>query len=254
MKFLSGMFLSLFAASAFAAEVMTFDFEGWRIYAIQDAPTRPKASLFTSVNPSEPFRQSTADYAGSVNVFIVENTANRQRLMIDAGFGAPMGRLVETMRKAGLEPDSVSDILITHIHPDHVGGLKAFPKAKIHIAGLEYREWLRDRSRAKLGRFLPEEKELRLFDYGEVMPGVTAIKCAGHTPGHTVFRIGDIWFVGDIVHAADLQIAHPDFCAAYDMNPAEAAASRRRALSEFHGTWFGAHIPFPGRLLRPAQK
>lgn len=254
MKALFGMFLSLFAASAFGAEMKAFDFEGWRIYAIQDAPARPKASLFTSVDPAEQFRQTAADYAGSVNVFIVENKTSGQRMMIDAGFGAPMGKLAETMKKAGLEPDSVSDILITHIHPDHVGGLKAFPKAKIHIAGLEYREWLRDRSRAKLGRFLPEEKELRLFDYGEVMPGVTAIKCAGHTPGHTVFRIGDIWFVGDIVHAVDLQIEHPDFCAAYDMDPVEAAASRRKALSEFHGTWFGAHIPFPGQVRRHGSK
>lgn len=254
MKILSSILFSLFTVLVLGTDIKTFDFENWKVYAIQDSPTRPKADLFTSINPSEPFRQSAADYAGSINVFLVENTATRQRLMIDAGLGTPRGKLVETMKNAGLEPDSISDILITHIHPDHVGGLKAFPKAKIHIAEQEYRAWQRDRSRAKLKRFLPEEKDLELFDYGEILPGVIAVKCAGHTPGHTVFRIGDVWFVGDIVHAADLQIEHPDFCAAYDADPSEAAVSRRRALSDFHGTWFGAHIPFPGRIRRPAQK
>ena len=231
------------------AEIAQFDFGEWRVCAIQDAPTRPKASLFASVNPEEPFTQTAADYAGSVNVFIVERRNGGGRLMIDAGFGAPMGKLLETMKASGIAPESISDILVTHIHPDHVGGLRAFPNARIHIAELEYREWRRDPGRAKLARFLPSEERIALFEYGrEILPGVRAIKCAGHTPGHTVFAIGKVWFVGDIVHAVDLQIAHPDFCARYDMDPAAAAASRRRALAEFRGDWFGAHITFPGRL------
>ena len=230
------------------AGVEVFDYPDCRIYAIQDAANRFPAGLFSSSDPDEKFVQTERTYPGSVNVFIVEFKADGRRVMIDAGFGPPRGRLLAEMKKAGISPESVSDILITHIHPDHVGGLRDFPNAKVHIARDEYEAWVDDPARKNLARFLPDEKELRLFAYGaELFPGLEALKVPGHTPGHTVFRMNDRYFIGDLVHAAELQIAHPAFCARYDMDPELAVAGRRKALKEFRGEWFGSHIPFPGR-------
>ena len=229
-------------------KVEVFEYPECRVYAIQDAANRFPAGLFFSTDPDEGFVQTEKDYAGSVNVFVVEYKADGRRIMIDAGFGAPRGKLLEEMKKAGLAPESVTDLLVTHIHPDHVGGLPDFPKAKIHIARDEYEAWTKDRSRQGLARYLPDEKALDLFAYGaELFPGLIALKVSGHTPGHTVFRMNDRYFIGDLVHAARLQIAHPAFCARYDMEPELAVAGRRRALKEFRGEWFGAHIPFPGK-------
>ena len=244
-------FLMLCGLAAYA-EVKVWDEPDCRIYAIQDAPNRFPAMLFASIDPEERFVQTASSYPGSVNVFIVEFKNNQKRIMIDTGFGAPKGNLLTEMKQADIPPESVTDILITHIHPDHVGGLPNFPNAKVHIAKDEYEAWTRDASRQALAKYLPKEKTLDLFAYDtEVVPNLIAVKLAGHTPGHTVFRMKDRYFVGDIVHAAELQIAHPSFCARYDMKPQEAAAGRRKALNEFHGEWFGAHIPFPGKLINP---
>ena len=244
---------SLFAASMLLGALVcagaeVFDYPDCRIHALRDAANRFPAQLFASVDPNESFVQTERDYAGSVNVFVVEYKADRRRVMIDAGFGAPRGKLLAEMKKAGIAPESITDILVTHIHPDHVGGLPDFPKAKVHIAKCEYEAWANDPARRSLARYLPEAKDLDLFAYdAEIFPNLVALKVPGHTPGHTVFRMGARYFIGDLVHAARLQIAHPAFCARYDMDPQQAAAGRRRALKEFRGEWYGAHIPFPGR-------
>ena len=111
----------------FGASVCTgaeiFEYPDCRIYAVQDAANRFPATLFSSADPQERFVQTEKEYDGSVNVFIVEFKGDKRRIMIDAGFGAPRGKLLDELKKAGIRPESISDIYITHIHPDHVGGL-----------------------------------------------------------------------------------------------------------------------------------
>ena len=234
------------------AEVKTFAVAKGKIHAVEDASSRFPASLFRSIEPGERVPRTTW-YPGSVNVFLLEFEGSTKRVMIDAGFGEPKGALLKEMKLAGIAPESISDILVTHIHPDHVGGLPAFPAARVHIAKKEYDAWRGDGSRKNLARFLPPPERLVLFEYDtEVVPGVTALEYAGHTPGHTVFRLGEsVFFIGDLVHAAELQIARPNFCARYDKDPKKAVESRRNALRFLRGEWFGAHIPFPGRHVNP---
>ena len=246
-----GMILLLCGLTA-RAEMKVFEVPEGRIYAAEDASNRFPASLFRSIVPGDRAPRNTW-YAGSVNVFIIEFRDGGKRVMVDTGFGAPKGALLKEMKQAGIAPESISDILVTHIHPDHVGGIPAFPAARVHIAQKEYDAWRRDASRQNLARCLPPPERRVLFEYdAEVVPGVTALKFAGHTPGHTVFRLGKTcYFIGDLVHAVELQIARPNFCARYDMSPKAAVESRRTALRDLRGEWFGAHIPFPGRHVNP---
>lgn len=248
------MWKTLFAMLIFCgisayAQVKTFDYPDYRIYAIQDAPTCPSATLFFSVDPKERFIQTKKDYSSSVNVFIIEYKKDKRRFMIDTGFGTPKGKLLDVLRRNRIDLATISGILITHIHPDHVGGLRDFPQAKVYIAKDEYKAWEQDSSRRRLAMYMPNNKNnLILFDYNtELIPKLKAIKAEGHTPGHTVFQIDHCYFVGDILHAVDLQIDHPAFCARYDMNPEMAAESRKKALQNFKGDWFGAHITYPGK-------
>lgn len=227
-----------------------FDDEDFKIYAMQVASNHLKPTLFASINPQETFIQTATDYASSINVFIVEFKSNGKRIMIDTGFGFQKDKLPKILNAVEIEVDSISDIYVTHIHPDHVGGLKDFPKAQIHIAKKEYEAWKEDSKRKSCSQYLPEPEKLDLFEYDKIFENeVHAIKCTGHTPGHTVYRIKDFYFIGDLFHAVELQLPHPSFCALpWDSNPIEAVASRKYAIEKLHGKWLGAHIPFPGMI------
>lgn len=243
-----------------SATLKVFDLPGSIVAAIEDQPGRMPAALFRSIDPNKKVRLPNS-FPSSINVFLVKNKKNGKLFLIDAGFGRPSSRLLPDLKAAGIPPGMISGILITHIHPDHVGGLTrpdgkaAFPKAKVFIARKEFEAWKSDPNRAGLAKHLaPCKNDLVLFDFDREIPGTGLVPLLypGHTPGHTVFELqtgpkGErVTFAGDIVHAADLQIKAYDFCARFDMEPRTAAGSRKKLL-ERGGCWFGAHIPFPGR-------
>ena len=256
------------AAPLFAAEppgeggVFMEAYRECRIVAIQDQSMTMPGRLFSSIDPNETFKPAKA-YAASLNVFLVQDLRSGKNALIDAGYGKAENRLVEKLAVLNVKPEDISAVFITHIHPDHVGGLTtpegkaAFPNASILIARREYEEWRRDPARAALARHLtPNLDRLILLDYDrEVAPfGLTPLYYPGHTPGHTVFRMAvtregnapePVFFVGDIVHAGELQIPHPQFCARFDKTPATAVKSRRELLKAAP-VWHGAHLPFPG--------
>ena len=233
-----------------------------KIFSIQDLPMTMPGRLFVSIDPGETFKLSDS-YRASLNVFLVKDRASGKNALIDAGYGKAESRLFEKLAALKLKPEEISAVFITHIHPDHVGGLTTpegkamFPNAAICIARKEYEEWRKDPSRAALARHLtPNSDRLVLLDYdAEVAPfAITPRYCPGHTPGHTVFemkaaRVGEtpetIRFVGDIVHAGELQIPYPEFCARFDKEPETAVKSRRELLKNAP-VWHGAHLPFPG--------
>ncbi len=249
--------LSLPTFSESADGIRNFSFPECEIICIRDAAMKMPRSLFrdTAEPPSRPREEF---YESSVNVFLIR-TAERV-MLVDAGNAPERGSLRQKLRDAGVRPEEISDIFITHIHPDHVGGLlregKAFfANATIHIAREELEAWQTDTSRRALAEYLsPYEGRIHAFEYGETLPGgLLPVKRSGHTPGHTIFRMPlrertEAVFAGDVVHAAALQFPFPTFCAGYDAVPAEAAASRILTL-KMDGLLFGAHFPFPGVAL-----
>ncbi|WP_318652471.1 MBL fold metallo-hydrolase [Pseudomonas sp. PDM19] len=174
---------------------------------------------------------------------------------MDAGAGGFKqwgGKLRANLALAGVLPTDVDTILLTHAHPDHVGGLldasgeAAFPDAELVVHQKELSFWNDDahlnraseraRDNFLLARqvFDTYQENIRTFGEGDVLPGISAMALPGHTAGHSGFHLESegssalIW--GDIVHFPHIQIARPDVSIAFDQDPHLAAATRSRLL------------------------
>jgi glyoxylase-like metal-dependent hydrolase (beta-lactamase superfamily II) len=211
----------------------------------------------------------------SINAFLV-NTG-KQLVLIDTGagtsFGAHGGHLADSIRAAGYRPEDVDVVLLTHIHGDHSNGLTiagraVFPNAEVVVAKGDADAWLNPANRAKvrpesvhvvdeaLAAFAPYRKagRVRTFDGpGEVVPGIRAVPIPGHTPGHTMYELTaggkTVRFIGDTVHAKDVQMAEPQITIRFDEDDAAARRQREALFADTaaRGTIVAApHTPFPG--------
>lgn len=181
-----------------------------------------------------------------------------KKILVDAGLGAPFSQLLPKLAEAGIKPEDLKLIYITHLHQDHIGGLLnegkvVFPNADVYINRVEAEAW----------KNMPEEKsagarqvleaysaKLHEFEAGDTLQGgVVSMAAYGHTPGHTIFQKDSILIIADLMHGAALQLEHPEYCPFYDMDPVEATASRIRILeyARKNGlTMYGMHLPAPG--------
>jgi glyoxylase-like metal-dependent hydrolase (beta-lactamase superfamily II) len=180
-------------------------------------------------------------------------------VLIDAGTGPDNhGALLASLKLAGVAPDQVTDVLITHAHFDHVGGLidaagrSAFPKAVIWFnAG----EWAAMLAVPGPHRITPAiAAQVRTFQPGqEILPGITPIALYGHTAGHVGYQIVSegqaLEDIGDTVHSSIVELAEPAWRGGIDENPAAGAATRvaeLKRLAAAHTLIFAPHFPFPG--------
>ncbi len=209
----------------------------------------------------------------AVNAFLFRH--HGRWALIDTGAGNTMGptlgKLVDNLRGLGVQPEEIETVLLTHLHPDHSNGLidaqgrAIYPNAELMLHELEAGFWLdreestgsSDRIRRNIAKAAvttaPYRSRLRRIRDGEVMPGVSAVLLAGHTPGHTGWLLqsgGDgvlIW--GDVVHLASIQIPRPDTGLVYDVDAQAACATRRRLFDRLAAERLklaGAHMDFPG--------
>lgn len=200
-----------------------------------------------------PSHQITVD----VDALLVK-TSDR-KVLLDTGFGYNLkGVLIASLAKAGVAPGDITDVLITHAHGDHVGGLvtakgaSTFPKAVIRMSAKEWASMQREASSALLVAVI--SPQVRTFEPGtEVVPGVTAIAIDGHTPGHVGYEIASgghrLLDVGDTVHSSIISLAEPGWVMGFDSDPIVGKASRKALLARLaqtHEPIFSVHFPFPG--------
>lgn len=179
-------------------------------------------------------------------------------ILLDAGLGAPFSQLLPELKEKGVTPEDVQLIYITHLHPDHIGGMLkegkvVFPNADVYVNSVEAKAWLSmEGDRSKLAKSVLEayKAKLHLFEAGDTLEGgVKTLAAYGHTPGHTVFQKDSILVIADLIHGAALQLEHPEYGPTYDMDADAARQSRLRLLQyarENHLKMYGMHLPSPG--------
>lgn len=210
-----------------------------------------------------------------VNAYLI-NTG-KKLILIDAGslgYIAPtLGKLVDNLKASGYQPEQIDEIYLTHMHPDHVGGLinggqMVFPNAVVRASRSEAEFWLSQANadkasghakvffKAAMTSVNPyvDAKHFSPFEGNtELSPGISTVSAAGHTHGHSMYVVESkgqklvIW--GDVVHAAAIQFADPDVTIEFDTDSKSAAALRKKVFAEAaKGRYLIAapHIAFPG--------
>lgn len=183
----------------------------------------------------------------------------------DTMFGPDSGRLLDNLRAAGIDPTSITDLVLTHAHSDHCWGTMGddgtpnFPNATIHMAESELAFWTAEVITAQdevslagvRRHILPLRERIRTMKDGEAfLPGVQAWSTPGHTPGHMAYLIEGGWCVtGDVAFHDPLSYLFPDSLSAYDTDSAQGVATRRRLLERLSAERLGVigyHNPWPG--------
>jgi glyoxylase-like metal-dependent hydrolase (beta-lactamase superfamily II) len=211
-----------------------------------------------------------------LNVVVVRSGG--RTILVDAGLGVEFpdfpraGQTVHRLEAAGIDPSAVTDVVLTHLHMDHVGGLltqglkeRLRPDLRVHVASAEAEFWeapdfshthmpapVPDALRSIASRFLNEYRgQMRTFETEyEVAPGVLVARTGGHTPGHSIVRLasgGDrLTFAGDAVF--EVGFDNPEWHNGFEHDPEEAARVRIQLLRELAATGeslVATHLPFP---------
>ena len=219
----------------------------------------------------------TDAYLLQCNALVVRS--DEHTVLIDTGAGTHLGEnfgfLPARLQDAGIEPEAVDTVVLTHGHLDHVGGITkgdgslTYPNAQFLLHEAEWAFWLSDKidlsgmaveedfrdnfRRAARGNLGAIRDRVQLFNYGEqILPFMETVAAAGHTPGHTALRIGNgqntLVHLADAVHHPAFDLEHPSWRTAFDQDADEAHRTRLLLLDDAvqEGRLLIAyHLPFP---------
>ena len=258
--------------------MMLGDFE---VTALSDGTVKlPVDQMFTNTTPAKVDKALAKSFLPSppetsVNGYLI-NTGTKL-VLIDTGaaklFGPTLGNLVANLKAAGYQPEQVDEVYLTHLHPDHVGGLMegdkmVFPNATVRADKHDADFWLSQANMDKapadskgffqgaMASLNPYVKANRFSAFEgntDLVSGVKAMATYGHTVGHSSYMVESkgqklaIW--GDLVHVAAVQLDDPALTVQVDTESKAAAVQRKRAYAEAakNGNLVAAaHIAFPG--------
>jgi glyoxylase-like metal-dependent hydrolase (beta-lactamase superfamily II) len=260
-----------------------FKLGGFECTVVSDGPLRlgeANAELFKGVTPDRIDDVFGANFLDKNN-FVVDQNAlvvntGDKLVLIDTGmgfrkvYGPRTGRLLAYLRAAGIDPDAIDVVALSHAHPDHVWGLVGedgkphFPNAQIHITEADLAYWTDEAklSDPALGHYIGpirdalvplRDRIVFLNDGQEVLPGLQALATPGHTVGHTSFVISSeasaIVYIADLAHQPVLQMEHPHAEFARDTDPKQGVASRLRVFDMVASAKIpiiAYHFPWPG--------
>ncbi|MEN9918552.1 MAG: hypothetical protein RL662_988 [Bacteroidota bacterium] len=223
--------------------------------------------------------RSTTSFELAMNILLLQK--GDRLILFDAGYGSLVGdyagKLIHNLALVGITPEQITDVIVTHAHRDHIGGLvdsrghSVYSNASIYISRVEYDLWTKgkpDFSKSKLtdaaaiaGMTTATRSALKAIEpqLKKVEDGATVLDCiqldivAGHTDGHlvsTIFSKGEkLIAIADVVHSDAVLFAHPQWGIVFDSNFELGIASRLRVLKELSQTndlIFGFHLPYPG--------
>jgi glyoxylase-like metal-dependent hydrolase (beta-lactamase superfamily II) len=205
------------------------------------------------------------------------NTA-QHRVLVDTGGGAGLvpstGKLLRNLQAEGIEPVDIDTVILTHGHPDHIGGntgaerKPAFPNARYVMWKDEWEFWMSEPDLAQLEveedikqlmlmlarkNLPPIQGQLDLVDREkEILPGIQAIAAPGHTPGHMVLAISSdserLLYISDAI-LYPIHIEQPNWYPAFDLEPKQAMTTRRQLIERVtaeKALMIACHFPFPG--------
>lgn len=224
------------------------------------------------------FKAAGTTYAGlrsQVNVVLLR--VGKEVILIDTGGGPDfmptLGKVSDRMQAAGIAPDSITKVVFTHGHPDHLWGVidaltedTAFEKAEHVMSAVEFEHWMHadvaKRVRPAMEAMaVGSQRRLKAIAQrvtkrkpgDEIVPGVTLVASPGHTPGHVSVMVtsgGQSLLVGgDVLTQSVVSFAYPDWQWGPDHDAELGAKSRRRILDQLATDkipLLGYHLPWPG--------
>ena len=221
----------------------------WPIVGEDRPPAEVERLMRESLLPEKKFRPGfTPMLIETGRELILFDTGNGPNGFVPRPYG---GWLAEQLGPAGFTPEQVDVVVLSHLHPDHVGGLMEngrplFPRARYVTGQVEFDHWAKtDYSSSSLegnvhvtsrlfqSNVKPVADRFSFVQPGDdVAPGIRAVEAYGHTPGHLAFHVESagqrLLFWGDCAHHEVASLAHPEWHALFDMDKKQEAATRKR--------------------------